>query len=1171
MAINTDAVQRLYVAYFNRPADPVGLAYWEGKLSSTVAATQAQLTTLAAGFSNSAEYVALYAGQSNAQIINNLYLNLFGRAAEPAGLISWSGKLTAGTETFASIALQLTFSAQGTDATAIANKLSAATTFTAALDTSAEIIGYAGTAAAASGRAYLAPVTNVAATLTTAVAGVANAVAAAVLAGSPAAASGASFTLTTGADNFTGGTGDDTFRGSYNTTDGMSLTSDDTLDGGAGTDLLNATVGTTGIVQATLSNIETVKAMFSAAGSLSLLSGAGVTSVIDNGSTANATFGNIGSASVALTAQNTSFDATFGFTNAALSGSTDNVAITLSNVTAGTALVITPASGTNGAETITITSTGSANTLDSIDDGTSTSLTKLVVKGDQALTLTAITPVTVTTIDAGALTAALTITDTSTAAATITGGSANDSITMSNNVTADSIDAGAGNDTVTFTTAGNFTVADTVKGGDGIDTLGVIAADVTTAGYTAPTTATVSGIEVLKFSTLAAGTYTPSTIDSGIKTITLGLDGANTTSTFNFVAGSNTLNIGTSDTTAAALTAADTFTFDAAGSLGTDSLTINNGNLSTVNALATGIIATTDFETVTINTGSYTTEVAQVLGAVTVTGSVGFTSEETLVLTGANRLTLGIVTADVINASAMTAASGTVLTLVTGTTATTITGSAGNDVLISDVALANHSISGGAGNDTITGGTGNDTLLGGAGNDSITGSTGNDSIDAGAGNDTVNLVTGDITSADTIVGGDNTDTLNYATFVAATDNEASIQQAVSGFETLKVSGAAGAGVDLTLSNYINNAGFTQIQLGTQGATTSGYDFLNVSSSVTTVSVVAATSGTNTFDRLVDSSTNALIVRNSTSGVGLAQTLTAFTALDEETITLTEAAATVAGANDLTIGTLTVNDLTTLNITGASDVIITNAIVGAGDLATVNASTSSGAVTVNATASTVDVTATAGSGIFTFTSGTGADSITGGNGADVLVGGNGADTISGGAAVDNITGGLGKDSLTGGSGADVFNLGSTQASVDTITDYATTSDTINVATNIGAAAVTIITAAAAQAIVTTTEYYISTNGTAANLTTGGTATLTEADMTEATLTNVAAYLTERFTEITAADVAVFAINWTANGNDTTYVYEFIEDAVGTAVIATELVLTGIVQHTATAILVSGDLV
>ena len=176
VAYNADSIQRLYVAYFNRPADPAGLAAFEALLSPTVAATQAQLTTLAANFSNSAEYAALYAGQTNAQIIDSLYMNLFGRHAAPADRDYWAGQLTGGAQTFAEIALQLTYSAQGTDATAIANKLAAATAFTNALDTSTKIAGYSGTAAAARVRAWLASVTDVAATLTAATASVSTAV-----------------------------------------------------------------------------------------------------------------------------------------------------------------------------------------------------------------------------------------------------------------------------------------------------------------------------------------------------------------------------------------------------------------------------------------------------------------------------------------------------------------------------------------------------------------------------------------------------------------------------------------------------------------------------------------------------------------------------------------------------------------------------------------------------------------------------------------------------------------------------------------------------------------------------------------------------------------------------------------------------------------------------------
>ena len=248
MGINTAAVQRLYIAYFNRPADPVGLAHWEGQLSSTVAATQAQLTALAAGFSGSAEYIALYAGQSNTSIVNNLYLNLFGRPAETAGLLHWAGRLTAGTETFASVALQLTFSAQGTDATAIANKLAASAAFTAALDTSAEIIGYSGTAAADSGRTYLAAVTDVAATLTTATAGVDAAVIAAVAAGTAASTPGSTFTLTPGLDavNITTVNSLDIVKGVYaNDSDVDTFTFGDSIAGNGKT-ALQLVVDTTG-------------------------------------------------------------------------------------------------------------------------------------------------------------------------------------------------------------------------------------------------------------------------------------------------------------------------------------------------------------------------------------------------------------------------------------------------------------------------------------------------------------------------------------------------------------------------------------------------------------------------------------------------------------------------------------------------------------------------------------------------------------------------------------------------------------------------------------------------------------------------------------------------------------------------------------------------------------
>ena len=287
MGINTNAVQRLYVAYFNRPGDPVGMAHWEAQLPAT-AATQAQLAAIAAGFSGSAEYIALYAGQSNTSIVNNLYLNLFGRAAESAGLLSWAGKLTAGTETFASIALQLTYSAQGTDATAIANKLTAANSFTTALDTAAEIVGYSGTAAATSGRTYLAAVTDVAATLTTSASGLTASVAAAVAAG--ASSGGTTFTLTTNVDSslFTGTTGNDTYSAPTGTFGAL-----DSINGGAGNDTFNwvTTGAVTALpVSATLSGIETINYTGDNAYTLDLTASGFGTSLTAFGGTTAGTF-----------------------------------------------------------------------------------------------------------------------------------------------------------------------------------------------------------------------------------------------------------------------------------------------------------------------------------------------------------------------------------------------------------------------------------------------------------------------------------------------------------------------------------------------------------------------------------------------------------------------------------------------------------------------------------------------------------------------------------------------------------------------------------------------------------------------------------------------------------------------------------------------------------------
>jgi len=539
-----------------------------------------------------------------------------------------------------------------------------------------------------------------------------------------------------------------------------------------------------------------------------------------------------------------------------------------------------------------------------------------------------------------------------------------------------------------------------------------------------------------------------------------------------------------------ALTVTDT------GSLTTDSITIANtaatgsgtANFNVFNGQA---ITSTGYETVTINTGTVV-GVQNTVGVVTITGDTGGTAIETLKITGVNAILLtGAHALDIIDASALTG-TGTSAAVTTtsafamtaASSATTITGSASVDMLFGSASAS--SIDGGAGADSITSGAGNDTILGGAGADTIVGAAGNDSIDGGAGDDRITM--SGLTENDTVAGGDGTDTF---VFTAVYTDGAALGSAISGFEVLELANTAAQAV--AMSNFISNATFTRLDLGDLGGNLA--TVTNVPALVTDIRFLSGAAGDSlSFDRLVDNSSNSVTISNRSP-----ITVAAYTDLDSETISISGS----SSANDLTLSLATVSDLTTLNITGDADIIISAAIVGATKLATVSASTSTGTVTINASNTVVASTATAGSGVFTYTGGFVADSITGGTAADFLAGGAGNDTISGGTGIDSITGGAGADSMTGGSGADIYTLAVGSSSVftassfvganiaagdsvtfgsgiDVITDFTSGTDQLNVtATGIGAAAITGIGTAIATFLVNTVYLlsgtYVSSSG------------------------------------------------------------------------------------------------
>jgi hypothetical protein len=140
MATTTETeVQKLYVAYFSRPADVAGLAYWNNILSTNTAGYQ----VISANFASSNEYKATYAGLDNAGIVSAVYQHLFGRTAEAAGVQYWSNMLNQKVITIDDVVTQIAAGAQGTDKIAYDGKVAVAAVFTEHMDLASEQQAYA--------------------------------------------------------------------------------------------------------------------------------------------------------------------------------------------------------------------------------------------------------------------------------------------------------------------------------------------------------------------------------------------------------------------------------------------------------------------------------------------------------------------------------------------------------------------------------------------------------------------------------------------------------------------------------------------------------------------------------------------------------------------------------------------------------------------------------------------------------------------------------------------------------------------------------------------------------------------------------------------------------------------------------------------------------------------
>lgn len=146
-------VQALYVAYYGRPAEPAGLNFW----ANVVEANGGDVSVIIKDFSNAPEYQQRFGSLDDATLVNNLYLQMFGRSAEPGGLEFWVGLLKAGTQTLGDIAHTISSLASGTDLQVLSGRVDLANAFTTKLEASPEALANYGTERGIEiGRDYLA-------------------------------------------------------------------------------------------------------------------------------------------------------------------------------------------------------------------------------------------------------------------------------------------------------------------------------------------------------------------------------------------------------------------------------------------------------------------------------------------------------------------------------------------------------------------------------------------------------------------------------------------------------------------------------------------------------------------------------------------------------------------------------------------------------------------------------------------------------------------------------------------------------------------------------------------------------------------------------------------------------------------------------------------------------
>ena len=154
-------VQKLYVAYYQRPADPEGLLYWSKRLDQA----GGSLEGIVEAFANSPESQELYGEKQVEEIIREMYLAAFNREPDPAGLEFYSSKVRNGEYSLMDVTLRILDGALGSDREVLEAKIQAAQLFTSTIDPDLDgqdfKVNYSGEEDAKLARLWLREVTEV--------------------------------------------------------------------------------------------------------------------------------------------------------------------------------------------------------------------------------------------------------------------------------------------------------------------------------------------------------------------------------------------------------------------------------------------------------------------------------------------------------------------------------------------------------------------------------------------------------------------------------------------------------------------------------------------------------------------------------------------------------------------------------------------------------------------------------------------------------------------------------------------------------------------------------------------------------------------------------------------------------------------------------------------------